>query len=317
MAGGKKLSRARVPAARAPAGGHRNRDRSKRNAGVVSKILEALKTHAGQGPRNGLEEPKPKEVRIEKSAHELTQEQLADIYFSATGKPRTVEPPVIIRLIERPRLATYIPWVLACLAFAATLLSLFSTKRVLIDVKVLDEKTAAVYGLGRNPTDPDAAGVSGMPETAQENTNRFESSDFAFEGAAYLNSSKDRNGTLTLINSSVAPFARASLRLDPPLDLSGARIVFYAKGGRGGENIAVALKDEENIQGFYRGKLFPFPDKLSTSWKKAEIVVGQDTAKDFDPQRVTQMRFDFGSKDTGNKPGDLILIKDLQWITKE
>ena len=74
----------------------------------MSKIIEALR----------VGEHSPKEVRIEKSAHELTQEQLADIYFSATGKPKTAEPPIIIKLIERPRLATYIPWILACLAFA-------------------------------------------------------------------------------------------------------------------------------------------------------------------------------------------------------
>ena len=268
----------------------------------MSKIIEAFKAP---------EESKPKEVRIEKSAHELTQEQLADIYFTATNKPRTSEPPVIIRLIERPRLATYIPWILACLAFAATLFSLFSTKHVLVDIKILDEKSAILHGLDRRSLE-EASVPSKDDKTAVSNS--FSVADFVFEGAAYLNSSKDKNGMLTLINSSVAPFARASLRIEPPLDLSHAKIVFYAKGGRGGENIAFALKDEENIQGFYKGKLLPFADRLTTSWQKAEISLAQDTAKDFDPRRVTSLRFEFGSKDTGNKPGDLVLIKDLQWV---
>jgi len=267
----------------------------------MSKIIEALKIH---------EESKPKEVRIEKSAHELTQEQLADIYFTTTNKPRTAEPPVIIRIIERPRLATYIPWILACLAFAATLFSLFSTKRVLVDIKVLDEKSAFLHALDRRSLDEAAPSKEDKTAVA----NGFSVADFVFEGAAYLNSSKDKNGTLTLINSSVAPFARASLRLDPPLDLSRAKIVFYAKGGHGGENVAFALKDEENIQGFYKGKILPFADRLTTGWQKAEISLSQDAAKDFDSRRVTSLRFEFGSKDTGNKPGDLVLIKDLQWM---
>ena len=267
----------------------------------MSKIIEALRV--GDHP--------PKEVRIEKSAHELTQEQLADIYFSATGRPKTAEPPIIIKLIERPRLATYIPWILACLAFAATLFSLFSTKRVLVDIKVLDEKSAYIHGLDRRSLDEERA-PSKDDRTAV--SNGFPVADFIFEGAAYLNSSKDKNGLLTLINSSVAPFARASLRLDTPLDLSNAKLIFYAKGGRGGETVAFALKDEENVQGFYKGKIFPFPDRLTTGWQKAEIVMGQDTAKDFDVRRVTNLRFEFGAKDTGNKPGDLILIKDLQWV---
>ncbi len=266
----------------------------------MSKIIEALKVGGAM----------PKEVRIDRSAHELTQEQLADIYFSATAKPKTSEPPVIIRVVERPRLATYIPWIIACLAFAATLFSLFSTKRILVDVKVLDEKSAFLHALDRRSLDESQA----TPATEKTGPfNAFPMADFVFEGAAYLNSSKDKNGVLTLINSSVAPFARATLRVEPPLDLSHAKIVFYAKGGRGGENVAFALKDEENVQGFYKGKLFPFPDRLTTGWQKAEISLSHDTAKDFDPRRVTSLRFEFGSKDTGNKPGDLILIKDLQW----
>jgi len=301
MADRERLSRSGVPAARAHKGDGRARSRSKRNGRLLSKIIE---------------ETQPKEVRIDRSAHELTQEQLADIYFSTTGKPRSGEAPIIIRVVERPRLATYIPWILACLAFAATVLSLFSTKRVLVDIKILDEKTAAYHGLDSRSLREDSPSQAPGTQAGEVSTDVFPVSDFIFEGAAYLNSSKDKSGLLTLINSSVAPFARASLRLDPPLDLAHARIVFYAKGGRGGENVAIALKDEENIQGFYKGKLFPFPDKLSTSWQKAEIVLDQETAKDFDARRVTSLRFDFGSKDTGNKPGDLVLIKDLKLVTE-
>lgn len=282
----------------------------------MSKIIEALKVRSSQMPKELSSEDQPKEVRVERSSHELTQEQLADIYFSATGKPRTSEPPVIIRVVERARLATFIPWLIACAAFVATLFSLFSTQKILVDVKILDEKTAAYYGLDRRapegetgPSSPEASGKPG------DSSHRFATQDFLFEGAAYLNSSKDKNGTLSLINSSVAPFARATLQLDPPMDLSRTKIVFYVKGGRGGENVAFAMKDKENIQGFYKGKIYPFPDRLSSSWQKAEIGMKDETAKDFDSRNVTSIRFEFGSKDTGNKPGDLILVKDLQWVS--
>jgi len=283
----------------------------------MSKIIEALKVRSSQMPKDTSSESQPKEVRVERSSHELTQEQLADIYFSATGKPRTSEPPVIIRVVERTRLATFIPWLIACAAFVATLFSLFSTQKILVDVKILDEKSAARYGLDRRTVEeesrPSSAEASG--KLSDSPSHRFTTQDFLFEGAAYLNSSKDKNGTLSLINSSVAPFARATLQLDPPMDLSQVKIVFYVKGGRGGENVAFAMKDKENIQGFYKGKMYPFPDRLSSSWQKAEITIGEETAKDFDSRNVTSLRFEFGSKDTGNKPGDLILVKDLQWVS--
>ena len=286
----------------------------------MSKIIEALKVRSSGAPKDSLLKKTPNEIRVERSSHELTQEQLADIYFSATGKDRTAEPPTIIRVVEKTRLATTIPWLIACFAFLVALFTLFPTKMILVDVKILDEKSAAHYGLSRRaPETESSASVTHASTTisAEGASHQFAVQDFLFEGAAYLNSSKDKNGTLSLINSSVAPFARATLLLDPPLDLSRAKIVFYAKGGRGAENIAFSLKDKDNIQGFYKGKLFPFPNRLSTSWQKAEIKISEETAMGFDPQNVTSLRFEFGSKDTGNKPGDLVLVKDLQWTSGE
>jgi hypothetical protein len=276
-------------------------------AGFMSKIIEALKVRSS-----------PKEMTVERTSHDLTQEQLADIYFSATGKPKTNDVPVIIRVVEKSRFASLIPWLITFAAFLITALTLFSTKRIFVDIKLIDEKSPYLRALQRDSEEysreTGAKNAAPMPGAAA--ANKFSVPDFNFEGAAYLNSSKDRNGGLTLINSSVAPFARATLSLDPPLDLSHANIVFYAKGAQGGENVAFALKDKENIQGFYKGKIYPFPDRLTSSWQKAEIQVDLDTAKDFDPKSVTSVRFEFGSKDTGNKPGDTVFIKDLQWVAQ-
>lgn len=272
----------------------------------MSKIIEALK-----------ERSTAKEIVVERTGHDLTQEQLADIYFSATGRPKTSEVPVIIRVTEKSRAATLIPWIITFTAFLVTAATLFSTKRIFVDVKLIDEKSPYLRALQLDEAEyVHETTAKGSPVlTDKVSANRFSIQDFNFEGAAYLNSSKDRNGGLTLINSSVAPFARATLVLDPPLDLSRTHIVFYAKGGRGGENVAFSLRDKENIQGFYKGKIYPFPDRLSSSWQKAEIQVDLDTAKNFDAKNVTSLRFEFGSKDTGNKPGDTVFIKDLQWMT--
>lgn len=267
-------------------------------------------------PKDNFSENRPKEIRVEKTGQDLTQQQLADIYFSTTGKPKSVEPPIIIRVVETPRIASYIPWFIASLAFFIAILALFSSKRVMIDVKVFDEKSIRWRESVSDREESSALTREATESTVQGLTaNKLSAQEFAFEGAAYLNSSKDKDGTLTLINSSVAPFARANLIFDPPLDLSRARLIFYAKGGRGGETVAVALKDAENVQGFYKGKLFPFPDRLSTSWQKADISLQEETAKDFDSSHITSLRFEFGSKDTGNKPGDTVIIKDLQWVT--
>lgn len=274
----------------------------------MSKIIEALKAtpNIPHVPSPG----QPKEVRVEKTGRELTQEQLAEIYFSATGRPKQQEAPVIIRVIEKPRVASVVPWIITSLAFLITALSLFSTKRVFVDIKVLDEKSPYIVTAGPAA---DAVPVREEEEAVDKEGNRIGLQEFVFEGAAYLKSSRERN-LLTLVNSSVAPFARATVNFEKPLNLRHGRVIFYAKGAKGGENLGVALKDEENMQAFAKGKIYPYPKGLGTSWQRTEILMS-DLAKGFDPRRVTSLRFEFGSKDTSNRPGDTILIRDLQWVS--
>ena len=93
--------------------------------------------------------------------------------------------------------------------------------------------------------------------------------------------------------------------------MTGSKIVFYAKGNHGGENLAVAVKDRGNIKAFTKDKAFPFPNALTTEWQRAEIPL-EGTVQAFDPKNVVNLRFEFGSKDTANKAGDTIFVKDLQ-----
>ena len=184
-----------------------------------------------------------------------------------------------------------------------------------MDIKVIDEKSPYLQNLpvGTARDYSAAAEKEKALEVFDEDVrNPIPFDDFTFEGAAYLKSTKDPAG-LTLVNSSEAPFARSTVHFDPPLDLRKAKIRFFAKGARGGENIAVALKDQENIQAFLKGKYYPFKQGLTSNWQRAEIRLSE-VVKDFDAKNVTDLRFDFGSKDTENKPGDVIFVKDLEWI---
>lgn len=273
----------------------------------MSKIIDALRARTPEPTKN--ENGSAREVRVEKSNYELTQEQLADIYFSATGKQRPAElpPPIIVRVVEKAGFAAYMPWIITSIAFLITALSLFSTKRILVDIKVIDDKQS--YAVSEPALPPMRAASEEAPVSS---VNKISLQECVFEGAAYLKSTRDKDG-LTLVNSSVSPFARATMHFDPPINLEGATIVFYAKGAQGGENIAIAMKDKENVQGFDKGRLFPFPHRLTTEWQRVEVPLSE-TSREFDARNLTSLRLEFGSKDIGNKPGDTVYIKDLQWV---
>lgn len=275
----------------------------------MSKILEALRASE-------------KEVSREKSTYEMTQEQLASIYFPSDkekGAKTEIAAPIIIRIIEKPKFSSVVPWIIASIAFLITALSLFSTKRIFIDVKMIDEKSPYLSAFEESrfsqnlpaPKEPVERELPG-DETVTE---KIAHESFIFEGAAKLKSSKDKQG-LTLVNSSVAPFARASFYFDVPADLTRSKIVFYVKGAVGGERLAVAVKDEENILAFRKGKIFPIKDPLTVQWQRAEISF-DDVAANFDKHKVKSVRLDFGSKDTENKSGDTLFVKELQIVRQK
>lgn len=274
----------------------------------MSKIIEALKAHARDLPKGPLETK-------EKTPYELTQEQLADIYFSGTSKAlQKHDNPVIIKVIERPRMASLIPWIITSVAFLITAFSLFSTKRVFVDIKVIDEKSPYLATLQNGAPSGEAA----LPRAAEtqspseDNGAAIKLDHVKFEGAARLRSAAD-NTSLKLVNSSVSPFAQASVQLVPSADLSGSKIIFYAKGGSGGEKLAFAMKDSANRQAFDKGRHFPFPDGLTTHWQKAEIPVSI-LSNGFDVDHVAALRFDFGSRDVDNQTDDTVFVRDLRIV---
>ncbi len=272
----------------------------------MSSLIEALKAGAKefvQKQSAGQRAPEEKK----KTDYELTQEQLADIYFSGSEKIKKSDTPLVIKVIEKQRVSSVVPWLITSLSFFLLALSLLTTKRVFVDIKIVDDQHPY---FNRQENAPPAAIVEEKEAANIAMGNNIPMQDFMFEGAAKLASAKDKT-SLTLVNSSVAPFARANLHFNSPVNLTGSKIVFYAKGNHGGENLALAVKDKGNIQAFAKNKAFPFPDALTTEWQRAEIPL-EDTVEAFDPRNVVNLRFEFGSKDTANKAGDTIFVKDLQ-----
>ncbi len=265
----------------------------------MSKLIETLQH---------TEDKKPTPVNSQKTSYELTQEQLADVYFSGGGKTKKEDSPLVIKVIEKTRApVSVLPWLIASMAFLLLALSLFTTKRIFVDIKVIDDKILMAGQEDSGVASEEMAGYETQIPSSFLPLDRVR-----FFGAAQIKSMANEK-MLTLVNSSVANFARADYEFRPYRDFEGKRIVFYARGQNGGETFAFSLRDRENVPAFRRSKLFPFENGLTTHWQKAEIVLTDaDTVKEFDPKSVAMLRFDFGSKDTSNRNGDTIFIKDVE-----
>lgn len=284
----------------------------------MSKIIETLKASSMEYKKKVPDESVDPQKR--RTSHEMTQEQLADIYFAGSEKIVKSEYPTVIRVIEKPKSISWLPWAVALATVLIAVFLLISGHRVFVDIRVMSERAASMnvppessdISQEITPESPKVSASTDKQKNALHLGDNVPLQDFSFEGAAKLKSTKEPM-SLTLVNSSVAPFARALLRFNAPLNFEGSKVVFYAKGNRGGENIAFALKDKENISAFNKNKIYPFPASLTTDWQRAEIPLS-NTSKEFDVRSVTSLRFEFGSKDTDNKPGDTIVVKDLQVV---
>lgn len=283
----------------------------------MSKIIESIKalrkdSDAGE-PVGGQTLERGRTPVAAGSGAEATQDRLADIYFKARAQaPQAFssERPVIIKVVESPRFLTVLPWVIASVAFLVTAFSLFSTKRIFIDINVVDDKNPFIETSREGRSDYPLPPFESEPRGGPDGPERLPLKPFRFEGAGSQQSSAEKAG-LRLVNTSIASFARATLHLPEPLDLSGRRLIFEARGINGGERLGVAFKDNGNLSAFAKGRIFPYPDGLTTQWQKAEVILA-DTVAGFRADRVSAIRFDYGQKDAGNRPGDIILVRDLR-----
>ncbi len=256
---------------------------------TMSKLIDSLRVSSKE-----TAERQPSE-------HQLTQDQLADVYFSGGEKKKRSDYPTVIKVVEKRTPVSWLPWLITSVAFLITAFALFTTKRIFVDIHIIDEKSPYFASRKGAESSSPAAGSMAIPLE-----------QVLFEGAARLKSSSDGK-SLTLVNSSVANFARANVQFKSPLNLSTSKIVFEARGANGGENIAFALKDTGNVLAFEKGVFFPFPYGLTAEWQRAEVPL-ESLAKGFDPRRVSALRIEFGAKDVQNTPGDTIFIKDFRLV---
>lgn len=262
-----------------------------------------------------------------KSPYQLTQEQIADVYFPGAGtNPRKSDMPMVIRVVE-PRPASYqLPWLITTIALFFCAFALFSTKKVMIDVKIIDEATLQSHPEALSQTEgsritPNASEIIPLsPKTSLTESKTFKTSPLkilpsqaVFTGSGAVESHAEGD-VITLVNSDSHSFAQCAFELDRPIDLSTTKLVFMIKGKRGGENLELVLRDTRNISSLMIGSIKPLSQPLGTDWQKVEMTFNNLEQTSFDLRHVAYFRFEFGSKRAGNRVGDTLFIKDLQFL---
>lgn len=254
----------------------------------------------------------------ERPTRQHIHEQLADVYFQGPRQQQqqplisdeaspSFHSPTVVRVVDRSR-SYFFPWLITLLALGLSIFTLFSSKRIAIDVRITDVAapqpsltTAPIYAVSAEA----APAASGLAEVVS-----LEPSDFIFSGAALLRSSKERQ-QLVLTNSSVSGLAYAHAMFNPPFNALGTRLYFEARGLKGGEKFEIVLKDANGNTSLNWKPIIPFPDGLSSEWKP--VVIDFEPTRFFDPAAIQQIRIEFGTQRTGNAADATLMIRNLQW----
>ena len=285
----------------------------------MSKIIDSLQKRFGTAAEAEAAHPASAAAPApsgERTARHQIHEQLADVYFQS---PRhlpedpqgTFQAPTVVRVVDRSR-SYFLPWVITLAALALSTFTLFSTKRIAIDVRIMD--AAAPQPQNAPPVTAQgsiasSAAQRGIPEVV----NLFPS-DFIFSGAALLHSSRDKQ-QLVLTNSSVSGLAYAHAVFNPPFPALGHRLYLEARGLKGGEKFEIVFKDANGNTSLNWKAIVPFADGVTTAWQPA--MVDFEPTRFFDPGTIQQLRIEFGSQRTGNAADATVLIRNLQWIPSE
>ena len=96
-----------------------------------------------------------------------------------------------------------------------------------------------------------------------------------------------------------------------PLNLTRHNLVFKAKGYAGGEELIVIFRD-----GMYRLRQIEVAQEgLSTEWR--EFSIDLDDISGIHNEQIKDIRFEFGEPSTSNRPGTVILLKDIYFMAKQ
>ena len=293
----------------------------------MSKIIEALQRPIRMRVEKGaFSEQEKLRTGSPRNQRHMTHEQLADVYFPGNGKAHEQLPaPTIIRVAD-PQRSFFVPWLITLLALGLSAFALFSTKRIAIDIRIIDDAgSAAAQTSAQTTLTPPAAypiqpKVSVPPEAAilepiasaeLPEAITLSPLDFRFTGAAVLNSSRERS-QITLANSTLSGLAYAVVDFDPPFQADRYALSFEARGSIGGEQIELIFKDVNGNSSLNWKNLMVFPEGLTTNWQPATIKLQRSDF--FNPQVIRQLRIEIGSQRTGNESDAVIFLRSLQWL---
>lgn len=281
----------------------------------MSKIIDSLQKRFGTVSATDAPQPANASAADRVAARHQIHEQLADVYFQNPKQlmetPQAAfQAPTVVRVVDRSR-SYFLPWLVTLLALTLSTFALFSTKRVAIDIRIMDAKSAVPPAESQLPTAASAASpaVPHMPEVVP-----MSPSDFIFSGAALLRSSREKQ-QLVLTNSSVSGLAYAHAVFNPPLPALGKRLYLEARGLKGGEKFEIVFKDANGNTSLNWKPITPFVDGVSTEWQP--VTVDFEPSRFFNPNAIEQMRIEFGTQRTGNIADATLLIRNIQWIPAE
>ncbi len=283
----------------------------------MSKIIDSLQKRFGTP--TGIEAAQTSPAsQSDRSARREIHEQLADVYFQNPKQQIAEDPqapfhaPTVVRIVDRSR-SYFLPWVITLLALALSAFALFSTKRIAVDIRIMDSAVPQPDSGAVAAAAPSDAGRPAARAAIAEAL-PMSPSDFIFSGAALLRSTREKQ-QLVLTNSSVSGLAYAHANFNPPLPALGKRLYFEARGMKGGEKFEIVFKDANGNTSLNWKPIVPFEGGVSTDWQPA--VIDFEPSRFFNPNAIQQLRIEFGSQRTGNSADATILIRNVQWIPSE
>lgn len=278
----------------------------------MSKIIDALEkartvNREPRDRRGGM--TSAREVRTSHSAS--ANEELADIYFGGSAKTKQPPTPTLIRVSDNKR-NFLIPWIITLIFLLLAVGALFINRRIVFDVKILEESPADPAASESALLDSDENLLSKQKDPA--GTIAVSSKNLLFSDGAITNSVKN-DEAIILSGDTSRRLVYLYQNYKPVFRASDYVLTFEAKGRTGGEMLEVVFKDKDHKTSLNQGSLRPFPMGLSADWTRGFVML--ERSDEFDAARVKQMRIDIGSRRTGNNPNATVFIRNVKWVPKQ
>ena len=225
--------------------------------------------------------------------HASFQDVIAETYFKASPKKSK----------NAFAAANSIPWFIAGAALCAAFALFISKSNIDIKIRMSDNSPF----VNKESVGPMAEGskTNGVfIVSGGESNGRIVEKNFFVGDAKSL--SKTDAAEVVLYNSKALGWASYRLEFKKPLDLTGAEMMYTARGDSGGENLVMMVIDSDNKAYKVEGEV----SRLTKDWQT--YTVNFRPLKDtVDLANVAMVRFEFGSLTAGNKANAIIYLKDI------